>query len=77
MPGKVDRGAGSEGIGLVQQYGTHPLPGEIEHHATAAILKLQDVVHGGRGQAGDPGDAVTHGDHAATLADAQAGAVID
>ena len=56
----------------MQQDGADLVACQMEDQGLAAIVEEDDLVHARRGQAGNPGDAVAHGDHPALLRQAQA-----
>ena len=49
---------------------------EVESQALGAVLELEDLVDGGAGQPGDPGDAVAHLDDASDLLGPHLGRVV-
>ena len=69
-------GPRGEGIGLIEQNGADVLLAEAKHQAGAAVGEIQQLVHGGGGQAADPGDTVAHRGDAAHFADAQTGLIV-
>jgi len=76
LAGMGNQGAGGDVRRRIEQDDPQALLLQFEHQAPASIFEMQDLIHGGGGQAIDPGDAVAHGSNASLLAQPQRQAVV-
>ncbi len=77
-PGGLDGLLLLDGVHLAQDDGTDGVLVEVQGEAQGPVLELEQLVHRGTGQPGDPGDAVADLDDAADLLGAHGrGVVLD